>query len=32
MWLDRARQRPDIDGGAEWEPLVAYLDEARAAR
>jgi DNA-binding transcriptional MerR regulator len=32
MWLDWARQHPDHDGGAEWGPLVAYLDEARAAR
>jgi DNA-binding transcriptional MerR regulator len=32
MWLDRGRENPDIDGAAEWGPLVAYLDEARAAR
>jgi DNA-binding transcriptional MerR regulator len=32
MWLDWGRQHPDIDGAAEWGPLVAYLDEARAAR
>lgn len=32
MWLDWGRQHPDKDGGAEWGPLVAYLDEARAAR
>jgi DNA-binding transcriptional MerR regulator len=31
MWLDWGRQHPDIDGAAEWGPLVAYLDEARAA-
>jgi DNA-binding transcriptional MerR regulator len=30
MWLDRGRQHPEIDGGAEWGALVAYLDEARA--
>jgi DNA-binding transcriptional MerR regulator len=32
MWLDWGRQHPDTNGGAEWGPLVAYLDEARAAR
>lgn len=32
MWLDRGKQHPDEGGGSEWEPLVAYLDEARAAR
>jgi MerR family transcriptional regulator, thiopeptide resistance regulator len=32
MWLDWGRQHPDVDGSAEWGPLVAYLDEARAAR
>jgi DNA-binding transcriptional MerR regulator len=32
MWLDRGKQHPDEGGGAEWGPLVAYLDEARAAR
>jgi MerR family transcriptional regulator, thiopeptide resistance regulator len=31
MWLDWGRQHPEIDGAAEWGPLVAYLDEARAA-
>jgi MerR family transcriptional regulator, thiopeptide resistance regulator len=31
MWLDWGRQHPEIDGAAEWDPLVAYLDEARAA-
>ncbi|MEZ0110217.1 DNA-binding transcriptional MerR regulator [Catenulispora sp. EB89] len=32
MWLDYGERNPDIDGAAEWGPLVAYLDEARAAR
>jgi DNA-binding transcriptional MerR regulator len=32
MWLAQGREHPDIDGGAEWGPLIAYLDEARAAR
>jgi DNA-binding transcriptional MerR regulator len=32
MWLDWGRQHPDTNGGAEWGALVAYLDEARAAR
>ena len=32
MWLDWARRHPGKDGGADWGPLVAYLDEARAAR
>ena len=32
MWLDWGQQHPGIDGAAEWAPLVAYLDEARAAR
>lgn len=32
MWLDWGRQHPDTAGGAEWGPLAAYLDEARAAR
>jgi hypothetical protein len=32
MWLDWGRQHPGLDGAAEWGPLVAYLDEARAAR
>jgi len=31
MWLDWGRQHPEVDGTAEWGPLVAYLDEARAA-
>lgn len=32
MWLNRGQQNPHIDGGADWGTLVAYLDEARAAR
>lgn len=32
MWLDRGRQNPSINGGADWSALVAFLDEARAAR
>ena len=32
MWLDRGRQKPDVDGGAQWGPLLAYMDEARAGR
>lgn len=31
MWLDWGRRHPEVDGTAEWGPLVAYLDEARAA-
>ena len=32
MWLDQGRQNPDIERGADWGALVAYLDEARAGR
>lgn len=31
MWLDWGRQHPEVDGTAEWGPLAAYLDLARAA-
>jgi DNA-binding transcriptional MerR regulator len=32
MWVDRGRQQPPGQGGADWSDLVAYLDQARASR
>jgi MerR family transcriptional regulator, thiopeptide resistance regulator len=32
MWVDRGQQQPAGRGGADWGELVAYLDQARAAR
>jgi DNA-binding transcriptional MerR regulator len=32
LWVDRGRQLPPGQGGADWGDLVAYLDQARAAR
>src|SRR6185437_329260 len=32
LWVDRGRQQPPGGGGADWGDLVAYLDQARAAR
>jgi DNA-binding transcriptional MerR regulator len=32
MWVDRGRQQPPGHGGPGWGELVAYLDQARAAR
>jgi MerR family transcriptional regulator, thiopeptide resistance regulator len=32
MWVDWSRQQPAARGGADWGELVAYLDQARAAR
>jgi DNA-binding transcriptional MerR regulator len=32
LWVDRGRQQPARAGGADWGRLVAYLDQARAAR
>jgi DNA-binding transcriptional MerR regulator len=32
MWADRGQQQPPGSGGADWGALVAYLDQARAAR
>jgi len=32
MWADRGAQQPPGSGGADWGALVAYLDQARAAR
>ena len=31
LWVDRGKQQPG-GGGADWGDLVAYLDQARAAR
>jgi DNA-binding transcriptional MerR regulator len=32
LWVDRGKQQPPGHGGADWGDLVAYLDQARAAR
>jgi DNA-binding transcriptional MerR regulator len=32
LWVDRGAQQPAGTGGADWGRLVAYLDQARAAR
>jgi DNA-binding transcriptional MerR regulator len=32
LWVDRGRQQPPGHDGADWGELVAYLDQARAAR
>jgi MerR family transcriptional regulator, thiopeptide resistance regulator len=32
LWVDRGRQQPPGQDGADWGELVAYLDRARAAR
>lgn len=32
MWLAKGRQRPQEQDSADWGELVAYLDQARAAR
>jgi MerR family transcriptional regulator, thiopeptide resistance regulator len=32
LWVDRGAQQPARAGGADWGRLVAYLDQARAAR
>jgi MerR family transcriptional regulator, thiopeptide resistance regulator len=32
LWVDRGRQQPPGQGGADWGELVAYLDQARSAR
>ena len=32
LWVDRGRQQPPGHDGADWAELVAYLDQARAAR
>jgi MerR family transcriptional regulator, thiopeptide resistance regulator len=32
MWLAKGAQRPDAYDSADWGELVAYLDQARAAR
>jgi MerR family transcriptional regulator, thiopeptide resistance regulator len=32
LWVDRGRQQPPGHHGADWGELVAYLDQARAAR
>jgi hypothetical protein len=32
LWVDRGRQQASGHDGADWGELVAYLDQARAAR
>jgi DNA-binding transcriptional MerR regulator len=32
LWVDRGKQQPPGHDGADWGELVAYLDQARAAR
>jgi len=32
LWVDRGRQQPSGHDGADWGELIAYLDQARAAR
>jgi MerR family transcriptional regulator, thiopeptide resistance regulator len=32
MWLAKGRERPDEFDSSDWAELVAYLDQARAAR
>ena len=32
LWVDRGRQQPPGQGGADWGELVAYLDQARSVR